>query len=55
MADRERQTGKGSAWAMRLAKLTGDDWQATFSFRAGFATEEAPASPRRALGDVVMK
>ena len=55
MADRERQVGSGNAWATRLARLTGDDWQATFSFRAGFATEGAPASPRRALGDVVMR
>jgi hypothetical protein len=55
MADREKQLGRGNAWSHRLAQLTGPDWQATFSFRAGFATETAPASPRRALRDVVLR
>ena len=53
MIDRERQTGRGDAWAARMARLTGDDWQATFSFRAGFADKSAPASPRRRLKDVL--
>ncbi len=53
MIDRERQAGLGSAWAARMARLTGDDWQATFSFRAGFASQTAPASPRRRLKDVL--
>jgi len=53
MIDRERQTGAGSAWARRVAGLTSEDWQATFSFRAGFSSTKASASPRRRLGDVV--
>ncbi len=54
MADRERQTGRGRAWAARLAQLTGGDWQAMFSFRAGFPSEAAPASPRRRLREVLL-
>ncbi len=53
MIDRERQAGFGATWAARMARLTGDDWQATFSFRAGFASQMAPASPRRRLKDVL--
>jgi len=53
MVDRERQTGAGSAWAQRVAGLTGEDWQATFSFRAGFSSTQASPSPRRRLSDVV--
>ena len=45
MIDRERQTGRAPAWAGRIASLTGDDWQATFSFRAGFATNPRPPVP----------
>jgi hypothetical protein len=53
MIDRERQTGAGSSWAQRVAELTGEDWQATFSFRAGFSSTAAGPSPRRRLSDVV--
>jgi hypothetical protein len=53
MVDRERQTGAGASWARRVAELTGDAWQATFSFRAGFSSTRATASPRRRLSDVV--
>jgi hypothetical protein len=53
MIDRERQTGAGSAWARRIAALTGEDWQATFSFRAGFSSTTATPSPRRRLRDVM--
>lgn len=55
MIDRERQTGQGDQWAKRIARLTGDEWQATFSFRAGFASRPAPPSPRRRLKDVVLE
>ncbi len=51
MIDRERQAGLGAAWGARMTRLTGPDWQATFSFRAGFAAQSAPASPR--LKDVL--
>ncbi len=54
MIDRERQSGRGTQWAKRIARLTGDEWQATFSFRAGFASRPAPPSPRRRLKDVVL-
>src|SRR5271166_2764842 len=54
MIDRERQTGQGDVWAKRIARLTGDDWQATFAFRAGYASRPAPPSPRRRLADVVL-
>jgi hypothetical protein len=53
MIDRERQTGSGAAWDRRVAALTGDDWQATFSFRAGYSSTAASASPRRRLADIV--
>ena len=53
MIDRERRAGRGADWAARIARLTGEDWQATFSFRAGFASQAAPASPRRRLKDVL--
>jgi hypothetical protein len=55
MIDRERQSGRGDQWAKRIARLTGDEWQATFSFRAGFASRPAPPSPRRRLRDVVLQ
>jgi hypothetical protein len=50
MIDREGGAGE---WRDRIAGLTGADWQVTFSFRAGYPTTGAPASPRRGLGDVV--
>lgn len=53
-ADREKELGKEARSEARLAALTGaPDWQPTFAFRAGMPTIEAPASPRRALEDVV--
>ncbi len=55
MIDRERQSGRGDQWAKRIARLTGDGWQATFAFRAGFASHLAPPSPRRRLKDVVLE
>jgi nitroreductase len=53
MVDREREMGHGTQWAQRAAQLTGPDWQATFSFRAGYSEHAAGPSPRRALHDVV--
>jgi nitroreductase len=53
MIDRERAAGRSDVWNRRMAQLTSDDWQATFSFRAGIPTDDAPLSPRRALKDVV--
>jgi hypothetical protein len=54
MIDRERQSRTGQAWRDRMSALTGQDWQATFSFRAGVATRRAPPSPRRSLGSVLI-
>jgi nitroreductase len=54
MIDRERRAGRGGDWAARMARLTGEDWQATFSFRVGFASQAAPASPRRRLKDALI-
>ncbi len=54
MIDRQRQAGQGDQWAKRIANLTGDDWQATFSFRAGYSSHAAPPSPRRKLADVLL-
>jgi hypothetical protein len=52
--DRDRQLGRGSAWAQRMAALVGEPgWRPTFSFRAGISTHRAPPSPRRALRDVL--
>ena len=53
MVDRERETKRGTLWAQRVRQLTGPDWQATFSFRAGYSDHVAAPSPRRALHDVV--
>jgi hypothetical protein len=54
MIDREHQLQQGTAWSTRVAALTGPDWQATFAFRAGIATNSAPASPRRRTTDVLI-
>ncbi len=53
MIDRERQRGAGDEWSRRMSDLTGPGWQATFSFRAGIPTIDAPPSPRRALRAVI--
>ena len=45
MIDRERQSGQINQWAKRIARLTGDEWQATFSFRAGFPVAPGTAEP----------
>jgi hypothetical protein len=56
MVDRERQTGRPADTAKALAALTGDrDWLTTFAFRLGWPARQAPASPRRALADVIVK
>lgn len=55
MIDREKQRGTHARWDARVAALTEtSEWQATFAFRAGIATEAAPPSPRRRLQDVLM-
>jgi hypothetical protein len=53
MLDRERQLGRGTSWAERMAELAGKDWTATFAFRAGRPTVVAPAAARRPLAAVI--
>jgi hypothetical protein len=53
MIDRERQTGRGTAWADRVAGLTRDAGLATFAFRAGMPATAVPPSARRPLAAVV--
>jgi len=52
--DRERQLGRSGEFARRIAELSGPDWQATFSFRAGYSARRGVASPRRRLADVLL-
>lgn len=53
--DRELQQGQPAATAKVLASLTGDAaWKATFCFRLGWPTREAPASPRQGVDEVMM-
>ncbi|HEY2926449.1 Acg family FMN-binding oxidoreductase [Piscinibacter sp.] len=53
--DRERQLGLPARTAGVLDALTGEpEWRPTFAFRFGFAKGSAPASPRRAVTDVIV-
>ena len=55
LVDRERQLAKSPMAADSLAKITGDkNWKPTFSFRAGYALNEANSSPRRKFEDVIV-
>jgi hypothetical protein len=55
-ADREAQLGIEPRFGDALKDLLGDlSWRGIFTFRLGHPTEQAPPSPRRAAGDVVMK
>ena len=54
-ADREAQLETEPTFGEALRGLIGDpEWRGIFSFRAGYPTAEAPASPRRAVEDVLM-
>jgi hypothetical protein len=55
VADRDRQLDRPSPINDRLAALTGDGWQATFSFRFGTGTITAVPSPRRDPTDVIRR
>jgi len=53
MVDREQMLGRTDTFKLALAKLARmDGWEPTFVFRIGYAEQEAPRSPRRALEDV---
>jgi nitroreductase len=55
-ADREAQLGIEPRFGDALKELLGDpSWRGIFTFRVGYPTEQAPPSPRRAAGDVVME
>jgi hypothetical protein len=55
VVDRERTLNRAPQMAQVLAGITGDPaWQATFSFRMGYPTAEAPPSPRRPVEDVIV-
>lgn len=53
VADRDKQLARPSPITDRLAALTGDGWQPTFSFRLGVGTRIAARSPRRDPADVI--
>lgn len=54
LIDRERQLNRPAQANEVLNRLIGDpSWQPTFAFRLGYAVNPAPASPRRALEQVL--
>jgi nitroreductase len=56
LVDRERQLASKPVVARALEGIVGDPkWKPTFAFRLGFPTREVPPSPRRPVGDVVIK
>jgi hypothetical protein len=55
VVDRDRQRNRPSPVAERLTALTGEGWQATFSFRLGYGTVTAARSPRRDPADVMRR
>jgi hypothetical protein len=56
MVDRNQQLGRVDNFASEMQKLArANVWEATFSFRLGYAKEPALASPRRPLHDVMVE
>jgi hypothetical protein len=54
MIDRHRMLGRADEFGPALTALApAPGWQPTFVFRLGYASREAPRSPRRPLSDVV--
>ncbi|MEQ9448646.1 MAG: hypothetical protein RLN70_07015, partial [Rhodospirillaceae bacterium] len=54
MADRDRMLGRPSKSAATLTELAGyADAQVIFGFRLGYASTEAPPSPRRSVEQVL--
>src|SRR5262245_31742353 len=54
MIDRHQMLGRRDEFGPALTALTAAvGWQPTFVFRVGYATREAPRSPRRPLSEVV--
>jgi hypothetical protein len=55
MVDRHAMLRKPDTYAAALTKLANaDGWEATFTFRMGYAERPAPPSPRRPLSDVLI-
>ena len=53
--DREFQLGQPQTYAKALSDLQQDDsWQPVMPFRLGYATQDAPRSPRRAIASVLI-
>lgn len=52
-AVREEQLGLAPDFQARLADLTGSDWTALMTFRAGYPARAAIPSPRRDVNDVI--
>jgi nitroreductase len=56
LVDIENAEGRPRVTEAKLAALTGTNaWQPTFMFRMGYASETAPASPRRSLSQVMLQ
>jgi len=54
MVDRDQMLARHDVFGPALAKFTGaSGWEPTFVFRLGYATRDAPPSPRRALEDAL--
>ena len=54
MIDRRQMLGRNDDFRSALAALArAKGWEPTFVFRLGYATREAPRSPRRPLSDVL--
>jgi Nitroreductase family len=54
MIDRNQMLGRNDEFRPALARFAhADGWEPTFVFRLGYASREAPRSPRRPLEDVV--
>ena len=54
MIDRRQMLGRNDDFGSALAALArAKGWEPTFVFRLGYATREAPRSPRRPLSDVL--
>ena len=55
VVDRESTLNRAPQMAQVLAGITGDaSWQATFIFRMGYPTAQAPPSPRRPVENVIV-
>jgi len=56
MVDRHQQLGRSDEFAGDLQKLArANAWEATFTFRLGYAKDPALAAPRRPLHQVMVE